>query len=86
MTPNEVEVVVELESPSAALDGLPRSQARLDLDSRAALRRRTRIGVEQEHAPGGSPTPSPCAGPSGVNGRRQNALRFVVPAGSFASW
>ncbi|HET8652971.1 MAG TPA: S8 family serine peptidase [Gaiellaceae bacterium] len=47
-----VEVVVELASPSAARSRLPRSHARLDLGSHAALHRLTRIRAEQEQVAG----------------------------------
>ncbi|HEU6443464.1 MAG TPA: S8 family serine peptidase, partial [Gaiellaceae bacterium] len=77
-----VQVVVELRSPSAARSGLPRSRARLDLGSRAALRRLTRLRVEQELVAGRIADAVPAAR---IRWRYRvvlNALAVVLPAGS----
>ena len=75
-------MVVELESPSAARSGLPRSDARLDLDSRAALRRLTRIGVEQEQVAGRIADAVPAARVRWRYRVVMNALAVVLPPGS----
>ena len=77
-----VQVVVELESPSAAQSRLPQSQGRLDLDARTTLRRLTRLGVEQEQVAGRIADAVPGAQ---VRWRYRvvlNGLAVVVPAGS----
>ncbi len=77
-----VQVVVELESPSAAQSRLPQSQGRLDLDAHATLRRLTRLGVEQEQVAGRIADAVPGAQ---VRWRYRvvlNGLAVVVPAGS----
>ena len=77
-----MQVVVELQSPSAARSQLPRSGGRLDLDARSTLRRLTRLQVEQEQVAGRIADVVPGAQ---VRWRYRvvlNALSVVVPAGS----
>ncbi|HJY24332.1 MAG TPA: S8 family serine peptidase, partial [Actinomycetes bacterium] len=77
-----MQVVVELQSPSAARSQLPRSGGRLALDARSTLRRLTRLQVEQEQVAGRIADVVPGAQ---VRWRYRvvlNALSVVVPAGS----
>lgn len=77
-----VEVIAELEAPSAARSPLPRARGRLDLDSRAVLRRLTRIQVEQELVAGRIADAVPEAR---IRWRYRvvlNALAVVLPARS----
>ncbi|HET9324819.1 MAG TPA: S8 family serine peptidase [Gaiellaceae bacterium] len=77
-----VEVVAELQAPSAAQSPLPRSRGRLDLDSRAALGRLTRIRIGQELVAGRIADAVPEAR---IRWRYRvvlNALAVVLPAKS----
>ncbi len=77
-----VQVVVELQGPSASRSALPRSRGRLELDSAATLRRLVRIGVEQHQVEGRILDAVPSAS---IRWRYQvvlNALAVVAPAGS----